>query len=217
MKFDTQDNIILFDKPYGKTSFQIVKKIKKITGLKKIGHAGTLDPLATGLLILCTGKFTKKISEIQLQEKEYTGTLVLGATRPSYDMETEIDKTFSIEKIKPENIYLVIEKFKGTTEQTPPVFSAVKVNGKRAYESARRGEEIFIKPKTVEIKELEITEIRLPEVDFRVVCSKGTYIRSLVNDIGKELKNGAYLSALRRTRTGDYIVENALNDDDFIK
>lgn len=217
MKFETQDNIILIDKPYGKTSFHIVKKIQKITGLKKIGHAGTLDPLATGLLILCTGKFTKKISEIQLQEKEYTGTLVLGATRPSFDMETEIDKTFSIEKIKPENIYLVIEKFKGTTEQTPPVFSAVKVNGKRAYESARKGEVIFIKPKTIEIKELEITEIRLPEVDFRVVCSKGTYIRSLVNDIGKELNNGAYLSALRRTRTGDYRVENAFNEDDFVK
>lgn len=217
MKFETQDNIILFDKPYGKTSFHIVKKIQKISGLKKIGHAGTLDPLATGLLILCTGKFTKKISEIQLLEKEYTGTLILGATRPSFDMETEIDKTFSIEKIKPENIYSVIEKFKGTIEQTPPVFSAVKVNGKRAYESARKGEEIFIKSKTIEIKELEITKIRLPEVDFRVVCSKGTYIRSLVNDIGKELNNGAYLSALRRTRTGNYRVENALNDDDFVK
>lgn len=215
MKFENPDNIILFDKPYRKTSFDIVKFLKKQSGIAKIGHAGTLDPLATGLLVLCTGKFTKKISEIQQLEKEYTGTFILGASRPSYDMETEIDKYFEISKLTNEKIISVCKKFVGVIEQTPPIFSAVKVNGKRAYESARKGEELKIESRKVEIKQFEITDIRIPEVDFKVVCSKGTYIRSLVNDIGKELENGAYLSSLRRTKIGDYKVENAICYDDF--
>ncbi|MCC6721828.1 MAG: tRNA pseudouridine(55) synthase TruB [Bacteroidia bacterium] len=215
MKFENPDNIILFDKPYGKTSFDIVKFLKKQTGLAKIGHAGTLDPLATGLLVLCTGKFTKKISEIQQLEKEYTGTFILGASRPSYDMETEIDKYFEISKLTNEKIISICKKFVGVIDQTPPIYSAVKVNGKRAYESARKGEELKIESRKVEIKQFEITDIRIPAVDFKVVCSKGTYIRSLVNDIGKELENGAYLSSLRRTKIGDNKVENAICYDDF--
>lgn len=217
MKFETEDNIIIIDKPYGKTSFDMVKTVKRLSGLKKIGHAGTLDPLATGLLVMCTGKFTKKISEIQEQEKEYIGTLVLGATRPSHDLETEIDKYFETGNIKSEDIYTAFAKFKGIIEQTPPIYSAVKINGKRAYESARKGETVKIESRKVVIKEIEVTEIRNNEVDFRVVCSKGTYIRTLVADIGTALNNGAYLKALRRTRTGDFKVENALKIEDISK
>ena len=210
-----EGQLILIDKPYGKTSFQAVKHVKYNAKVKKVGHAGTLDPLATGLLIICTGKWTKKITDLQLQEKEYTGTFVLGATRPSFDMETEIDQTFDFSGITETEIKNATDQFTGIITQTPPIYSAVKVDGKRAYESARAGEEIVIKSKQVEVSIFEITDVRLPEIDFRIVCSKGTYIRSLANDFGKALNNGAYLSALRRTRIGEYKVEDALDFDRF--
>jgi len=174
-----------------------------------VGHAGTLDPLASGLLIICTGKMTKQIDTFQAQEKEYTGTLVLGATTPSYDLETAEDQQFDISDITEEKILEATKQFIGELQQYPPAHSAVKVDGERLYEKARRGEEVELRARTVTINEFEITGISLPEVAFRVVCSKGTYIRSLANDFGKALNNGAYLSRLRRTRSGDYKIEDA--------
>lgn len=187
--------------------------IKKKFGIKKIkvGHAGTLDPLASGLLIICTGKFTKKIDDYQAQEKEYTGIFTLGATTPSYDMETEVNETFDISQISEEKIRETVPQFVGDIQQQPPIFSALKKDGKKLYEFARSGKEVDIPFRTVTISEFEITNIDLPNVHFRVVCSKGTYIRSLAHDFGKTMKNGAYLSALRRTRIGDFSVENAIN------
>jgi tRNA pseudouridine55 synthase len=181
----------------------------------KIGHAGTLDPLATGLLIICTGKFTKKITEIQAQIKEYTGTIVLGATTPSYDLETEVDATFPTAHITEALILETTHKFLGEIDQKPPVFSAIKKDGKRLYEHARAGEEVEIQSRKTTIYEFEITRIQLPEVDFRVQCSKGTYIRSLAYDFGLALQSGGHLSVLRRTKIGDYSVENAILPDDF--
>jgi len=216
-----EGQVILIDKPLEWTSFQAVNKvrwlIRKSFGIKKIkvGHAGTLDPLATGLLIICTGKFTKKIDTFQAQEKEYTGTFTLGATTPSYDLETEIDQTFDISKITSEKIRETTKQFIGEIKQQPPVFSALKKDGKRLYEFARSGEEVEIPLRKVIISEFEITKIELPKVAFRVVCSKGTYIRSLANDFGKALKNGAHLSALRRTNIGDFTVENAMRIEEF--
>ncbi|MFO8147624.1 MAG: tRNA pseudouridine(55) synthase TruB [Gillisia sp.] len=216
-----EGQILLFDKPLGWTSFQVVNKvrwlIRKSCNIKKIkvGHAGTLDPLASGLLILCTGKFTKKIEEYQAQEKEYTGTFTLGATTPSYDMETEVDKSFDIDHISEENILGAALEFLGEIDQVPPVFSALKKEGKRLYEYARNGEAVDIPSRKVEIREFEITEIRFPEVDFRVICSKGTYIRSLANDFGKSLGTGAFLSSLRRTKIGGFIVEDSLDIASF--
>ena len=183
----------------------------------KIGHAGTLDPLATGLLIICTGKFTKRITEIQAQTKEYTGTIVLGATTPSYDLETEIDATFPITHISEALILENTKQFIGEIDQKPPVFSAIKKDGKRLYESARAGIEVEILARKTTIHEFEITRIELPEVDFRVTCSKGTYIRSLAFDFGLALQSGGHLSALRRTKIGDYDVENAISPDAFEK
>lgn len=218
-----EGQILLFDKPLGWTSFQLVNKvrwlIRKSCHIKKIkvGHAGTLDPLASGLLIICTGKFTKKIEEFQGQEKEYTGTFTLGATTPSYDMETEVDETFDTDHISEENIYGATFEFIGEINQVPPVFSALKKDGKRLYEYARAGENVEIPSRKVEITEFEITAIRFPEVDFRVVCSKGTYIRSLANDFGKTLGTGAYLSSLRRTKIGGFLVENAFDVTAFEK
>ena len=215
--------ILLFDKPLEWTSFQVVNKvrwlIRKNFGIKKIkvGHAGTLDPLATGLLIICTGKFTKKIQELQGQEKEYTGTFTLGATTPSYDLETEIDNTFPTDHLSAEKLQQTTEQFKGDIEQFPPVFSALKKDGKRLYEYARKGEEVKINSRTVNISSFELTNIELPEVDFKVSCSKGTYIRSLAHDFGKAVKSGAHLSALRRTKIGDFNVENAFTIDTFIE
>ncbi|QAA81857.1 tRNA pseudouridine(55) synthase TruB [Aequorivita sp. H23M31] len=217
----TEGQVILIDKPLGWTSFQVVNKvrwlIRKQFGIKKIkvGHAGTLDPLATGLLIICSGKFTKKIDTYQAQEKEYTGTFTLGATTPSYDLETEIDQTFDISNITSEDIKNAVNHFLGEIKQQPPVFSALKKEGKRLYEFARNGEEVEIPFRNVMISEFEITKIELPKVDFRVVCSKGTYIRSLANDFGKALKNGAHLSVLRRTKIGDFSVENAVGIKEF--
>ncbi len=202
--------ILLIDKPYGWSSFQAVKKVKWLLKAKKVGHAGTLDPLATGLLILCTEKKTKEIESIQGQEKEYTGTITVGATTPSYDMETEPNQTFPFDHITLELINETLPKFIGDISQIPPLFSAIKVDGKRAYTLARQGSEHELKSRIINIREFEITRIDLPEIDFRVSCSKGTYIRSLAFDFGKALGSGAYLSALRRTKIGNYSVENAI-------
>ena len=216
--------IILIDKPLTWSSFQAVNKLKYILKRKynlpkkfKIGHAGTLDPLATGLLIICTGKFTKKITEIQAQTKEYTGTITVGATTPSYDLETEVDSNFPINHIDEELIQQTAKKFIGEIDQKPPVFSAIKKDGKRLYEHARAGEEVEIQSRKTTIYEFEITRIALPEIDFRVQCSKGTYIRSLAFDFGVALKSGAHLTALRRTKIGDYSVENAVTPEIFEK
>jgi tRNA pseudouridine55 synthase len=207
----TEGEMLLINKPYTWTSFDVVGKIRNsFKPLKlKVGHAGTLDPLATGLLIICTGKFTKKIDEFQAQEKEYTGTMILGAGTPSYDMETEVDETFDISHIDEQMIRATISQFIGDLDQYPPAHSAVKVDGERLYMKARRGENVELKTRKVSIRQFEITRIELPEIDFRVVCSKGTYIRSLVHDFGRSLQNVAYLSALRRTKSGDYEVNNA--------
>ncbi|WP_339623090.1 tRNA pseudouridine(55) synthase TruB [uncultured Winogradskyella sp.] len=215
--------VLLIDKPLTWTSFQAVNKlrwaIRQAYSIKKIkvGHAGTLDPLATGLLIICTGKMTKEIHIYQGQEKEYTGTFVLGSTTPSFDLETEIDKTFETNHITPELINKTTTQFIGKIEQYPPVFSAIKKDGKRLYEFARAGEAVEIKPRQVEITEFEITAINNLELKFRVVCSKGTYIRSLANDFGKALNSGAHLSGLRRTKIGDFKVDNALSPEAFIE
>lgn len=218
--------VLLIDKPLTWTSFQAVNKlrwaIRKAYAIKKIkvGHAGTLDPLATGLLVICTGKMTKQINTFQGQEKEYTGTFVVGSTTPSYDLETEIDATFAIEHISEDLIHQTTKQFIGKIEQFPPVFSAIKKDGKRLYEFARAGEAVEIKSREIEISEFEITDINTLnnsiELNFRVVCSKGTYIRSLAHDFGKALNSGAHLSVLRRTRIGDFKVENALSPEDFI-
>lgn len=217
-----EGQVILVDKPLTWSSFQAVNKLKyalkRELGLPKkfkIGHAGTLDPLATGLLIICTGKFTKRITEIQGQPKEYTGTFKLGATTPSYDLETEIDENFSINHINETLINQILPQFLGEIDQKPPVFSAIKKDGIRMYEHARAGVEMEMESRKTTIHEFEITRIDLPEIDFRVVCSKGTYIRSLANDFGKALESGAHLTVLRRTKIGDYSVENAVSPDDF--
>jgi len=203
--------LLLVNKPYKWTSFDVVGKLRNsFKPLKlKVGHAGTLDPLATGLLIICTGKMTKQIDTFQAEEKEYTGTMVLGATTPSYDMETEADQTFDISNLTEDSIRNACAQFTGDIQQYPPAHSAIKIDGERLYEKARRGEEVELRLRNVTITEFEITRIELPEVDFRVVCSKGTYIRSLVNDFGKALNNGAYLSKLTRTRSGNFHVDNA--------
>ncbi len=200
--------ILLVDKPLRWTSFDVVKKIRGHFRLKKVGHAGTLDPLATGLLIVCTGKKTKEIQFIMDEEKEYTGTLVLGKTTPSYDLETEIQNEKDISHITEQLVHDASKKFSGWIDQIPPQHSAIRVKGKRAYESARKGKTVVLEPRKVEIKQMELMP-RLPEVDFRIICSKGTYIRSLVRDIGEELGVGAYLSALRRTRIGKYAINDA--------
>lgn len=214
--------ILLIDKPYKWSSFQALNKVKWALRKKynlnkkfKIGHAGTLDPLATGLLLICTGKFTKKIAELQGQTKEYTGTIYLGATTPSYDLETEIDKTYATEHITNELIQTTINEFLGEIEQTPPIFSAVKKDGKRAYELARKGETVVLKSRKITIHDFEITKIDMPKINFRVVCSKGTYIRSLADDFGRALKSGAYLAALRRTKIGSYNVNDSITPDIF--
>ena len=214
---------LLIDKPLEWSSFQAVNKvrwlIRKQFGIKKIkvGHAGTLDPLATGLLLICTGKATKTINELQGQIKEYTGTIQLGATTPSYDLETEVDANFETEHINQELIDETLPQFIGQIEQYPPVFSALKKDGKRLYEYARAGEDVEVKPRTIEISAFEITRFQDNELDFRVVCSKGTYIRSLAHDLGKALNSGAHLTALRRTKIGDFDVANGYNIEAFEK
>lgn len=213
--------IILIDKPLTWTSFDVANKLKHACKFKKIGHAGTLDPLATGLLILCTGKMTKQIDQYQAQEKEYTGTLILGKTTPSVDLETEIDAEYDTSEITSEQIREAAQQLTGDILQVPPIYSAIRVNGERLYEKARRGEtadrvEGGIKARTVTVSVFDVHIDRFPEVDFRIVCSKGTYIRSLVRDLGLILNNGAYMSGLRRKRIGNFRVEDAITIEQFI-
>ena len=214
--------VLLIDKPLTWTSFQVVNKlrweIRQRFNIKKIkvGHAGTLDPLATGLLIICTGKQTKQINTYQGQVKEYRGTFTLGGTTPSYDLETEIDNTFPTAHITEELLHETTKQFIGEIQQKPPIFSAIKKDGKRLYELARKGETIEIKERIVTVSSFEITKIKLPEVEFRIICSKGTYIRSIAFDYGKALNSGGYLSALRRTKIGNFSVDDAFSVEEFI-
>lgn len=213
MELTQDDRVLLINKPLEWTSFDVVKKVRRILQIKKIGHAGTLDPLATGLLILCTGKMTKQIETFQGQEKEYTGKIILGQTTPSYDLETEPTQPVDISGINSQLIEKAAKKFTGMIEQVPPLHSAIKVDGKRAYKLARSGKDVILKARQVTISTFEIRAINLPEIQFRVVCSKGTYIRSLAHDLGQELGVGAYLSELCRTRIGDFLLTDALTVD----
>jgi tRNA pseudouridine55 synthase len=215
--------LLLFDKPLGWTSFDIVNKVRNIIEKEyklkrlsiKVGHAGTLDPLATGLMLICTGKMTKQIDTYQGQPKTYTGTFTLGGSTVSFDLEKEVDTTYPTEHITEAMIQEVAKNFVGVHDQEPPIFSAKKIDGERAYNIARRGEEVKVKTARIEIMSFEITRIQLPEVDFKVECSKGTYIRSLARDFGVELKSGAYLSSLRRTKIGNYNVDDAQSLEQF--
>lgn len=206
-----EGELLLVNKPLHWTSFDVVNKIRNTIGERKlkVGHAGTLDPLATGLLIICTGKLTKQIDTYQAEEKEYEGTFTLGATTPSYDLETAIDQTFPINQLTTQQLHEACKPFTGTIQQYPPAHSAIKQGGERIYEKARRGEEVVVKAREVTIRSFELSNIQLPTVDFRVCCSKGTYIRSLAYDFGKALHNGAHLSRLVRTRSGQLLLENA--------
>lgn len=211
----SSDRVLLVNKPLEWTSFDVVRKLRGRLKIKKIGHAGTLDPLATGLLIICTGKMTKRIDEYQEQEKEYTGRFILGQSTPSHDLETEVTERSDISHITNEQIVEATRPFTGLVDQVPPMHSAIKVDGKRAYELARKGQEAELKSRQVTISEFEITAIELPSVSFRVVCSKGTYIRSLARDFGKALGVGAYLAELCRTRIGAFRLEDATQIEDI--
>ncbi len=217
MNIFEEGRLLLINKPFRWTSFDAVNKIRNIVRVKKVGHAGTLDPLATGLLIICTGKFTKKINEYMAQEKEYTGTILLGATTATYDLESEPGNFKPVEHITENDIRKAAGKFTGWIMQVPPAHSAIKLEGKRVYELARQGKEVKIEPRKVFIKEFEITKAELPAVHFRVVCTTGTYIRSLANDLGEELGCGAYLGSLCRTRIGNYLLQDAMTIEDFAK
>ena len=210
-----EGRVLLINKPLQWTSFDAVRKIRNLIRIKKVGHAGTLDPLATGLLIICTGKFTKQINNYMAQEKEYTGSFTLGATTPTYDLESEPVNQKSIEGISNEKLIEATKKFIGTIDQVPPAHSAIKIDGKRVYELARQGKEVKIEPRKITIKEFELTNIELPVVHFRVVCTTGTYIRSLANDFGQELECGAYLSSLCRTRIGEFNLSAAQSLETF--
>lgn len=215
IEINPEGDVLLVDKPYRCTSFDVVGKVRQYIKRKyqqkvKVGHAGTLDPLASGLLIICVGRFTKQIDNYQAQEKEYTGTLRLGATTPSFDMEKPVDAEFPYEHVTIEMVNDVRQKFLGEIEQVPPQFSALRMGGRRAYELAREGVDMEITPRKINIPAFEITRFDLPEIDFRIVCSKGTYIRSIARDFGVELESGAHLTALRRTRIGEFRVENAI-------
>ncbi len=219
--------VLLIDKPYTWSSFQAVNKIKhaikkhpsliidEVKVKPKVGHAGTLDPLATGLLVVCTGKKTKTINELMGLEKEYTGTFLLGATTPCFDLEKPVDFKFPVDHITTESLYEAAKKFTGIQQQVPPLFSAVMINGVRAYELARAGVDTEVKAREIEIKEFEITAIKIPEIVFRIVCSKGTYIRSIARDLGLALNSGAHLTALRRTRIGDFHIDKAVSPQEF--
>jgi tRNA pseudouridine55 synthase len=202
--------VILIDKPLDWTSFDVVRKIRNLIRIKKVGHAGTLDPLATGLLIICTGKFTKKINEYMGMEKEYTGTFTLGASTPTYDLESEPVNIKDTSELTDEEIYAATKQFTGLIQQVPPIHSAIKQKGKPVYLLARKGEDVILEPRAVTIKEFTIEKIEMPKVHFKVVCTTGTYIRSLAHNFGEALGCGAYLSSLRRTRIGDYKTEDAL-------
>jgi tRNA pseudouridine55 synthase len=209
--------VLLIDKPYRWTSFDVVRKIRNTLHIKKIGHAGTLDPLATGLLILCTGKMTKQIDTYQAQQKEYTGRLVLGKTTPSVDLETEFDQVYETCHISEEMLQWAALQLTGTLQQIPPIYSAIQVDGQRVYKKARKGQTIELQPRQVEVSLFEINFADFPAIDFRIICSKGTYIRSLVRDFGELLNSGAYLAELRRTRIGTFTIENAQTVEQFIK
>lgn len=222
--FDFQKGeILVFDKPLNWTSFDLVHKVRYIICKKlnikklKVGHAGTLDPKATGILVLCTGKATSKIDSLQAGEKEYVATLKFGATTPSYDLESEENRQFETSHITKDLLIEVLKKFVGTIQQVPPDFSAIKIDGKRAYDNARKGIVMEIKSKTLEVMEIEVLTFSLPEVKLRIVCGKGTYIRALARDIGEELQSGAYLTGLRRTRVGNFDLDQAINLADFLK
>ena len=210
-----EGKVLLIDKPFEWTSYDVIRKMRKLINLKKIGHAGTLDPLATGLLIVCTGKFTKKINEFMAQEKEYTGSFTLGAVTPTYDFESEPQDFKSPDGITQELINKTTLQFTGEIFQTPPIHSAIKQNGKPVYLLARKGVDVILQPRKITIKEFEITHIELPLVYFKVVCTTGTYIRSLANDFGAALGCGGYLSKLRRTRIGNFKVEDAVTMEEF--
>jgi tRNA pseudouridine55 synthase len=212
-----EGKVILIDKPLHWTSFDAVRKIRNSIKIKKVGHAGTLDPLATGLLIICTGKFTKKINEYMAQEKEYTGTFTLGATTPTYDRESTAENFKPFEHITEQEIKAATQNFIGEIQQFPPIYSAIKKDGVALYELARRGEEVELKARTITITEFEITKVVLPIVEFRVLCGTGTYIRSLAHDIGAALGCGGYLSELRRTKIGEYKVDDALGMGGFLE
>jgi len=208
-----EGGFLLIDKPLNWTSFDVVKKLRNVSKIKKIGHAGTLDPLASGLVIVCYGKYTKKIEGIQAQIKEYIGSFHIGKTTPSFDLETEVDVEYSIENINSDMLENATKFFLGDIQQVPPQHSAIKINGKRAYEHARKGEEVELKSRTINISKFEIDDAMFPTVSFLVECSKGTYIRSLARDYGLALNSGAYLSSLRRTKIGDFDVENAISPE----
>ena len=212
-----EGQLLLINKPLRWTSFDAVNKIRNLVKVKKVGHAGTLDPLATGLLIICTGKFTKKINEYMLQEKEYSGTITLGATTPTYDLESEPENFKPVTNISEIDITQAAKKFVGEIMQVPPAHSAIKVEGKRVYKLARKGGEIKLEPRKILIKDFTITNIEMPVLHFKVICSTGTYIRSLANDLGKELQCGAYLSSLCRTRIGEFRLEDAMTIEAFEK
>jgi tRNA pseudouridine55 synthase len=210
-----EGKVILIDKPYEWTSFDVVRKIRNLIRIKKVGHAGTLDPLATGLLIVCTGKFTKKINDYMAQEKEYIGTITLGAVTPTYDLESEPVNFKPFEHITEDELKQIANSFTGEIMQTPPIHSAIKKDGKRVYELARRGIDVKLEPRPVTISEFEIVKIELPVVHFRVVCSTGTYIRSLANDFGEKAGTGGYLSDLCRTRIGEFLLKDAMSVEEF--
>jgi tRNA pseudouridine55 synthase len=212
-----QGQVLLIDKPLQWTSFNVIQKLRNIIRIKKIGHAGTLDPLATGLLIVCTGKFTKKINEYMAQEKEYTGTFTIGSTTPTYDLEAAPENFKSYEHVTADLVLETTKKFTGEISQVPPAHSAIKIGGKRLYELARQGKEVKVEPRKVTIKTFEIDKIELPIIYFKVVCTTGTYIRSLAFDFGEALNCGAHLSSLRRTRIGDYHVDDSSTIEAFEK
>lgn len=215
LDINPEGDVLLIDKPYRCTSFDVVGKVRQYIRRKyqqkvKVGHAGTLDPLATGLLIICVGKFTKQIDNYQAQEKAYTGTFRLGATTPSFDLEKPIDQVFAYDHVTEALVEETRQKFLGEIDQVPPQFSAVRMGGRRAYELAREGTDVEISPRRISIPTFDITRFQLPDLDFSIVCSKGTYIRSIARDFGFELNSGAHLTALRRTRIGDFKVEDAI-------
>jgi tRNA pseudouridine55 synthase len=209
--------VYLINKPYEWTSFDVVKKVRNALRIKKVGHAGTLDPLATGLLIVCAGKKTKSIDTYQAQEKEYTGTFVLGKTTESFDLEQEVVDVADPSHLTPEEVQNAVHELTGDILQIPPMHSAIKVDGKRVYESARKGKEVIMEPRPVTVSEFEVTRLELPELDFRIVCSKGTYIRSLARDLGEKLQVGAYMSQLTRTRIGEFKLEDAVEVLDLVE
>lgn len=217
-KFDfAAGEVLLIDKPYEWTSFDVIKKIRNIIRIKKIGHAGTLDPLATGLLIICTGKFTKKINHYQAQDKVYAGIIEIGKTTPSFDLETAFDTEKGYERVSESNVYAAVKPLIGDILQLPPTYSAIKIDGERAYKKARKNEKIKMSPRPVMVNEFNFTKINFPELHFKIKCSKGTYIRSLAHDFGQNLGCGAYLKSLKRIAIGEFKLEDTYSLKEFIE